>query len=123
LLWTARRPGYVLSTTPATPGQDCTVSIPREGEDEASRHKGDFIVKRPARLLQVLAVVITLLSTKNVFAQQVTIPEGTVIELRMDTVLNSQDSQLNDTFKASVLRTLWIDGRVAIRRAARLMDG
>ena len=80
-------------------------------------------MKRPARLLQVLAVVITLLSTKNVFAQQVTIPEGTVIELRMDTVLNSQDSQLNDTFKASVLRTLWIDGRVAIRRAARLMDG
>jgi hypothetical protein len=79
-------------------------------------------VKRPGRLLQIFAVVITLLSTKNLFAQQVTIPEGTVIELRMDTGLNSQDSQLNDTFKASVLKTLSIDGRVAIPEGSQI-DG
>ena len=56
-----------------------------------------------------------LLSAKDVLAaQQVTIPEGTVIELRMETGLNSESSQVDDTFKASVLRSVWIDGRVAV---------
>jgi hypothetical protein len=72
-------------------------------------------VKRATRFLQVLAVAVVLLSTKDVFAaQQVTIPEGTVIELRMDTGLNSEGSRVDDTFKASVFRSVWIDGRVAV---------
>jgi len=38
-------------------------------------------VKRPTRFLQVVAMAWTLLSTEALFAaQQVTIPEGTVIE-------------------------------------------
>jgi len=65
--------------------------------------------------LHLFAVAGALLSTTAVLAaQQVTIPEGTVIELRMDTGLNSGDSQTNDMFKASVLRTVWIDGRIAV---------
>jgi hypothetical protein len=72
-------------------------------------------VRRPTRLLGVLAVTVALLSTKNVLAaQQMTIPEGTVIELRMETGLNSETSRVDDTFKASVFRSVWIDGRVAV---------
>jgi hypothetical protein len=42
------------------------------------------------------------------------VPEGTVIELRMQTGLSSRDSRTSDTFKASVSRTVWVDGKVAI---------
>jgi hypothetical protein len=68
-------------------------------------------------------VAAALLSANNVFAaQQVTIPEGTVIELRMDNGLYSNGSLINDTFKASVLRSVWIDGRVAVPEDS-LIDG
>jgi len=77
--------------------------------------QGGFIVKRPTRFIQALAVAVALLSTKEVFAaQQMTIPEGTVIELRMETGLNSESSRVDDAFKASVLRSVSIDGRVAL---------
>ena len=63
----------------------------------------------------VLAVTAALLSANNILAaQQVTIPEGTVIELRMDSGLNSETSQVNDAFKASVVRSVLIDGRIAV---------
>jgi hypothetical protein len=72
-------------------------------------------VKKPTRFLHVFAVAVVLASTQDVVAaQQVTIPEGTVIELRMDAGLNSQNSRVDDTFKASVLRSVWIDGRIAV---------
>ena len=72
-------------------------------------------MKRPTRFIQALAVAVALLSTKDVFAaQQLTIPEGTVIELRMETGLNSESSRVDDAFKASVLRSVSIDGRVAL---------
>ena len=71
-------------------------------------------MKKSTKLMQVVAIAVATLWTKNVLAaQQVTIPEGTVIELRMETGLNSESSRVNDTFKASVLRSVWIDGRVA----------
>src|SRR5437868_6680771 len=55
-----------------------------------------------------------LLANDAFAAQQVIIPEGTVIELRMDTGLNSGTSRVNDTFKASVARSLSIDGAIAV---------
>ena len=80
-------------------------------------------MKRATSCLQVLAVAAALLSAKAGFAaQQVTIPEGTVIELRMDSGLNSQESRVDETFKASVLRSVWIDGRVAIPEDSKV-DG
>ena len=55
------------------------------------------------------------LSANGAFAaQQVIIPEGTVIELRMDTGLNSATSRVNDSFKASVARSVSIDGTIAV---------
>ena len=66
-------------------------------------------------ITRVLAVTAALLSANNILAaQQVTIPEGTVIELRMDSGLNSETSQVNDAFKASVVRSVLIDGRIAV---------
>ena len=71
-------------------------------------------MKKSTKLMQVVAIAVATLWTKNVLAaQQVTIPEGTVIELRMETGLNSESSRVNDIFKASVLRSVWIDGRIA----------
>jgi Putative peptidoglycan binding domain len=64
---------------------------------------------------RVLAVTAALLWASHILsAQQVTIPDGTVIELRMDSGLNSETSQVNDAFKASVVRSVSIDGRVAV---------
>ena len=57
-------------------------------------------MKKATNFLQVLALAAALLSAKAGFAaQQVTIPEGTVIELRMDSRLNSQESRVNETLK------------------------
>jgi hypothetical protein len=55
-----------------------------------------------------------LLSANNLAAQQLSIPEGTVIELRMDTSLSSATSRVNDAFKATVFTGVFLDGRVAI---------
>ncbi len=72
-------------------------------------------MNRPKTLLTFLAVAIALLSTNNILgAPQTTIPEGTVIELRMETGLNSATSRVDDTFKANVLRSVSLDGRVAV---------
>jgi hypothetical protein len=73
-------------------------------------------VKKPNRFLHMFAVAGALLLTPGMIAaqQQVSIPEGTVIELRMDTSLSSASSRVNDAFKASVLRSLSLDGRIAV---------
>jgi hypothetical protein len=55
-----------------------------------------------------------LLSANNLAAQQLSIPEGTVIELRMDTSLSSASSRVNDAFKATVFTAVFLDGRVAV---------
>src|SRR5438105_15199571 len=55
-----------------------------------------------------------LLANDAFAAQQVIIPDGTVIELRMETGLNSGTSRVNDTFKASVARSVSIDGAIAV---------
>jgi len=72
-------------------------------------------VKKPIRFLHIFAVAGALLSTPGIIAaQQVSIPEGTVIELRMDTSLSSASSRVNDAFKASVFRSVSLDGRIAV---------
>jgi hypothetical protein len=83
-------------------------------QDEAS-FKGGFMVKGPTRFIQALAVAVALLSTKDVFAaQQLTIPEGTVIELRMETELNSESSRVDDALRRVSSGRFSIDGRVAL---------
>ena len=62
----------------------------------------------------ILGAGIALSANHAFAAQQVIIPEGTVIELRMDTGLNSGTSQVNDPFKASVARSVSIDGTIAV---------
>lgn len=64
--------------------------------------------------VQILTVAALLSSPMVLAGQQMIVPEGTVIELRMGTALNSETSKVNDTFSASVLRSVWIDGRIAV---------
>jgi hypothetical protein len=72
-------------------------------------------VKKTNKLLHIFAVAGALLATPGITAgQQVSIPEGTVIELNMDTSLSSASSRVNDTFKASVFRSVLLDGRIAV---------
>src|SRR5690349_16222124 len=66
-------------------------------------------------ITRVLTVTAALLWASHILlAQQVTIPDGTTIELRMDSGLNSETSHVDDVFKASVTRSVSIDGRVAV---------
>ena len=62
----------------------------------------------------VFCAAALLLSANTLAAQQVSIPEGTVIEMRMDTSLNSKSSRVNDAFKATVFRSVSLDGRIAV---------
>jgi hypothetical protein len=69
-------------------------------------------------LTGVLAGGMALSANVSFAQQQVIIPEGTVIELRMDTGLNSGTSRVNDAFKASVARSVSIDGAIVIPEAS-----
>ena len=71
-------------------------------------------MNKSTRFVQLLTVVALLCSPMVLAGQQVIVPEGTVIELRMSTALNSESSKVNDRFSASVLRSVWIDGRIAV---------
>jgi hypothetical protein len=81
-------------------------------KDEASL-QGGFIVKTSTSFIGALAVAVALLLTKDVFAaQQVTIPEGTVIEIRMETGLNSENSRQHD--HAAACTRLFSDGQTDV---------
>jgi len=70
---------------------------------------------RRLTITRILVMTAALIPATTAFAaQQLTIPEGTVIELRMDSGLSSDNSRVNDTFKASVLRSVSIDSRIAV---------
>jgi hypothetical protein len=62
----------------------------------------------------VFGAAAILLSAHNLAAQQLSIPEGTVIELRMDTSLSSETSKVNDPFKATVFKAVSLDGKIAV---------
>ena len=80
-------------------------------------------MKKFKSLVEIAAVLaIGLLCTRDLLAQKVYVPTGTVVDLRMDTGLNSGTSRVNDPFSATVIRTVWIDGRIAVPRDSRV-DG
>jgi hypothetical protein len=67
-------------------------------------------------------LVVGLFCTGELMAQRVSIPAGTLMDLRMDTGLNSGRARVNDAFKATVTRAIWIDGRIAVPRDSKV-DG
>jgi peptidoglycan hydrolase-like protein with peptidoglycan-binding domain len=50
----------------------------------------------------------------------VTVPAGTVVPLRMETLLSSESSRVGDNFQATVFRDVEIDGRVAIPAGSKV---
>jgi hypothetical protein len=80
-------------------------------------------VKKSKRVIETAAVIaFGLFCGGNLLAQRVTIPAGTVIELRMDTGLNSGSSRVNDALRATVTRSVWLDGNIAVPRDSKV-DG
>jgi len=70
--------------------------------------------RRPLTFL--VGVVFTLLwATTNGIAQnRLTLPSGTVLELRTEGDLNSDRSRVGDTFTNTVSKSVWIDGAIAV---------
>jgi type IV secretion system protein VirB10 len=80
-------------------------------------------VKKFRSLFEIAAVlVVGLFCTGELMAQRVGIPAGTLVDLRMDTGLNSGRARVNDAFQATVTRAVWIDGRIAVPRDSKV-DG
>jgi type IV secretion system protein VirB10 len=80
-------------------------------------------VKKFRSLFEIAAVlVVGLFCTGELMAQRVSIPAGTLVDLRMDTGLNSGRARVNDAFRATVTRAIWIDGRIAVPRDSKV-DG
>jgi hypothetical protein len=70
--------------------------------------------KRP--LTFFVGVIFTLLwaATSGIAQGRTTLPAGTVLELRTEGALNSETSRIGDTFANTVLKSVWIDGVVAV---------
>ena len=47
-------------------------------------------------------------------AKDVTIPKGTYLELKSASAFDSEHATRGDTFTATVIRGLWVDGQLAI---------
>src|SRR5688572_16243292 len=53
-------------------------------------------------------------------ADSVTIPKGTAVELRLEKGLSSRSEKVGNTFPASVLRPVYVDGRLALPAGTRV---
>ena len=63
-----------------------------------------------------------LFATVGMAADRLTVPQGTIIGLRMESGLSSANAREGDTFRATVLRAVSIDSRTAIPADSRV-DG
>jgi len=78
-------------------------------------------VLKGSQILGVLSSLLTLAVTV-LASHRVTLPEGTVIELRIEDRLESGSSREGDTFRALVTRSLQLDGEIAVPENSRV-DG
>jgi type IV secretion system protein VirB10 len=70
--------------------------------------------RRPYTLLAVTVFTLLWASTQGVAQGRLTIPSGTVLELRTESALNSETSRVGDTFNSAVSKSVFIDGGVAV---------
>lgn len=93
-----------------------SITINSNRESIRGRLNRRYIVKKVSRRFGVVAVLMAgMLWTANIaLAQQTVIPVGTVLELRMSTGLDSGVARVNDPFRATVVRSVWIDGKIAV---------
>jgi len=72
------------------------------------------ISKRPLTVLFGAVLVILCATTLGVAQGRLTIPSGTVLELRTQDALNSETSRVGDTFTSMVSKSVLMDGTVAV---------
>lgn len=72
-------------------------------------------MQRGIRVPLAMAVSLVLNDAAPAQAQSsVTLPVGTTIELKMETPLASDRSRKGESFRTSVLRSIWVDGQLAV---------
>jgi hypothetical protein len=72
----------------------------------------EAVMNRKHRRLGVAAAVaLVLIAPAVVIAQTLSIPQGTVIDLRLSARLTSASARAGDSFRATTVRALWIGGR------------
>ena len=74
------------------------------------------------RASRALVVVVLSASAVVAAADTITIPRGALVHVRIERDLNSDDVRQGDTFAATVVEDVYVDGRTAIRAESRI-DG
>jgi len=69
-------------------------------------------MKQPRTVLCLTVALAALASMAS--AKDLTIPKGTYLELKSESVFDSEHVKKTDTFTATVTRGLWVDGQLAI---------
>lgn len=69
----------------------------------------------------VAAALVLAASVLPAGADTIRIPEGTAVELRLDSALSTRTSQLGDTFEATLVRPVYIDGQAALPLGTRVL--
>ncbi|HUG54743.1 MAG TPA: peptidoglycan-binding domain-containing protein [Vicinamibacteria bacterium] len=64
--------------------------------------------------MRTALMVAAAVATASAAAADVTVPKGTYLELRSTTAFDSETSKKGDTFSATVIRGLWVEGQHAI---------
>src|SRR5262245_31316590 len=62
----------------------------------------------------VAAALALAASAATASAKDVTVPKGTYLELKSESPFDSDSASRGDTFTATVMRGLWVDGRLVI---------
>jgi peptidoglycan hydrolase-like protein with peptidoglycan-binding domain len=79
-------------------------------------HKEETMTTTRRLFTPVIGVVLTLLlaTTTGIAQTRLTIPSGSVLEMRTEAALASDTSHPNDVFNSTVTKSLYIDGAIAV---------
>jgi hypothetical protein len=69
----------------------------------------------------VLAALLTSMAAP-IFAGQATVPRGAILAVRIDRALSSEEAAAGDTFTATIIDPIYVDGKTAIA-AGSVVDG
>jgi hypothetical protein len=70
--------------------------------------------KRPFTFLAVPVFALLWATTNGIAQNRLTLPSGTVLELRTDSALNSDTARVGDTFTNTVTKSVFINGAIAV---------
>src|SRR5437868_10236666 len=71
-------------------------------------------IKRRPLIYLTVALAFLLITVTAGGQNRMTVPQGTVLELRTENELNSSTSRISDPFNATVSKSVWLDGAIAV---------